>query len=314
MAVAIDRELAILTVNASIEAYYAYDDHDPPSCRLAGVTAPDGYDVVGCWSGVDPAFSWFTQVECFGVVFRSQATPSAYVFAFRGTYTMFDAFEDAAFWHQDPFVPHTGGLLRPSPKVASGFWSIYASSYGSTPSMQSQLFTLLDRFQSSDTPIDRLIVTGHSLGAALSQLFSLDLALSRYGDIATVNYNYAGPRVGDPAFAAVYDERAGPTVRVQNSYDLVPCGPPESWGYQHAGQQYLLAFYNRDAGWLDPRAKYYDHQALNYQAVLACAFASTDGVCVNDDLPVPTEAETLVSVRPDPATVCSLWSWDVPAP
>jgi hypothetical protein len=49
----------------------------------------------------------------------------------------------------------------------------------------------------------------------------------------------------------------------------------------------------------------YAHQALNYQAVLACAFASQGGVCINDNLLVPSDGETLVSLQPDPSTLCS---------
>lgn len=67
-----------------------------------------------------------------------------------------------------------------------------------------------------------------------------------------------------------------------------------------------LAFYNKNAGYVDPMAKYYDHQALNYQAVLTCAFQSSDGICLNDNK-VPTDAETLVSLKPDPTTLCQWW-------
>ena len=45
--------------------------------------------------------------------------------------------------------------------------------------MQQQLFTLLGEYEASDKPIAQLFITGHSLGSALSELFTLDLALSR---------------------------------------------------------------------------------------------------------------------------------------
>jgi len=125
-----------------------------------------------------------------------------------------------------------------------------------------------------------------------------------------VNYNYACPRVGNSAFAQLYNSQpreqdpATRTLRIQNTYDLVPCAPPELLDYQHVGDAYLIAFYNKDAGWVDPLAKYYDHQALNYQAVLACAFQSPQGICINNNLQVRTSAETLVSLKPDPSTLC----------
>ncbi len=306
----IDASIALLLIDASIESYYALDPHDPAHCNPHMVTPPTGYDLVDCWTGVDSVFSTFSQVECFGVVFRSQSAPYSYVFSFRGTYSMLDALDDLEFWEKEHFVP----LRVPSPaadaNVAAGFWSIYSGTVAGTQSMQEQLFGLLDKYQASAEPIHRLFVTGHSLGAALCELFTLDLALSPYQDIPYSNYNYACPQVGDAAFAQLYNSQpreqdpATRTLRIQNTYDIVPCTPPTEFGYQHVGDAYLVAFYNKDAGWLDPLAKLYDHQALNYQAVLACAFSSPGGVCNNDNLAVPTDAETLVSLEPDPSALC----------
>ncbi|MGB7796534.1 MAG: lipase family protein [Pseudonocardiaceae bacterium] len=308
----IDPSIASLLIDASIESYYALDPHAPAKCNLRNVTPPTGYDLVDCWTGIDTVFSIFNQVECFGVVFRSQAAPYTYIFSFRGTYSMLDVLEDLDFWEQDDFVP----FQAPSPpeaKVSRGFWSIYNTAESGTQSMQKQLFGLLDKYHASAQPIHRLLVTGHSLGAALCELFTLDLALSGYRDIAYSNYNYAGPAVGNPAFAELYDSQprekdpATQTLRIQNTYDRVPCSPPDIPlfpVYQHVGAAYLIAFYNTD--WATPYALLYNHQALNYQAVLTCAFASKGGVCINDKLFVPSDNETLVSLQPDPSTLCSL--------
>lgn len=310
----IDPPLALLMVDASIESYYALDAHDPARCNPQGVTPPPGYDLVDCWTGIDTVFGTYNQVECFGVVFRSQGAPYTYIFSFRGTYSMLDALDDAEFWTQEVFVPFRAPAPSPDAGVARGFWSIYTTSLTGTPSMQDQLFVLLDKYHASAQPIHRLLITGHSLGAALCELFTLDLALSPYHDIAYSNYNYAGPRVGDAGFTQLYNTQpreqnpATRTLRIQNTYDIVPCSPPALFNYQHVGDAYLVAFYNKSAGWLDPLAKLYDHQALNYQAVLACAFASPDGICINDNLAVPTDAETVVSLKPDASTLCWFWS------
>lgn len=308
----IDSTRALLLIDASIESYYALDAHDPARCNCSAerVKPPDGYDLVDCWTGIDTVFGTYNVVECFGLVFRSQATPYTYIFAFRGTYSLLDALGDAEFWEKDPFVPFSSPATTPGAAVASGFWSIYHSSLPGTPSMQAQLFSLLDKYHGSDKPIGQLLITGHSLGAALCELFTLDLACSSYRELEYVNYNYACPRVGNAAFAQFYNsqpreqEPATRTLRIQNTYDIVPGNPPELLDYQHIGDAYLLAFYNKDAGYLDPRAKLWDHQALNYQAVLSCASQSPTGICVNPGLPVDTDAETLVSIEPDPSTLC----------
>ncbi|MDT7596082.1 MAG: triacylglycerol lipase [Pseudonocardiales bacterium] len=310
----IDPSIASLLIDASIESYYALDAHAPAKCNCdpKKVTPPIGYDLVDCWTGYDAVFGPFSQVECFGVVFRSQAAPYTYIFAFRGTYSWRDALEDLDFWELDSFVPFQQASPSPEAKVACGFWGIYTTAVAGTPSMQEQLFALLDKYHASAQPIHRLLITGHSLGAALCELFTLDLALSDYRDIEYSNYNYAGPRVGNPAFADLYDfqprekDPATKTLRIQNTYDEIPCSPPDIPGlpvYQHVGAAYLIAFYYKV--WEDPLALYYAHQALNYQAVLACAFGSSGGLCINDNLYVCSDNETLVSLQPDSSTLCS---------
>lgn len=231
----IDPSLALLLIEASLQAYNAYDGNDPARCVTGAVTPPAGYDFVECWTGIDSVFFGAEKrVESFGVVFRSQATPYTYIFAFRGTYALLDVIEDLAFFEgKDYFRPY-GSATAPeaAAAVASGFWSIYTASTSAVPSMQAQLFALLAKYQASTKPATSLLVTGHSLGAALSVLFSLDLAFSKYRSLPAPNINYACPRVGNVVFAKLYDgqiqqqSRATRTVRVQNTYDLVPCGPP----------------------------------------------------------------------------------------
>lgn len=310
---AIDPTLGLLLVDASIQAYNAYDANVPAVCNPGCVTPPAGYDVVDTWTGVDPLFfATYSAVECYGVVFRSTAPPYTYIFAFRGTYSMLDLTEDL-FFEWSSFRTHTGQLQRGA-HVVSGFWSIYATAAGKTPSMQSQVFALIDRYQRSAKPISRLLITGHSLGGCLAELFTLDLALSTYGSIPYFHYNYAAPRVGNSGFKKLYDGQARElnpatrTLRIQNTYDIVPCYPTSWVGFEHVGDAYLVAFYNAASGWFDRNAKFYDHSAVNYRAVLECAFKSPGGVCINNALNVPTDAETLVSKEPDPSTLCWFWA------
>jgi len=61
-------------------------------------------------------------------------------------------------------------------------------------------------------------VTGHSLGAALAQLTSMDLVKA---GISTSVYNYGQPRTGDQTYAAFATARV-PTFRVVHNKDEVP--------------------------------------------------------------------------------------------
>lgn len=315
----IDWSMANLLLEASILAYAAFDG--TATCQPVCL---DGYDFIECWTGVDEVFvPGLTTVEVFGVVFRSPPPgPYTYIFAFRGTDSLLDIIEDLSFYqYKETFVPF-GAQSPPDSEagVASGFWSVYTASTGTTSSMQSQLFRLLDKYQQSAFPISRLLVTGHSLGASLSQLFTLDLAYSTHSSIPAVNYNYACPKTGNAHFADLFDAQplqhdpATRALRIQNTYDIVPCNPPTLWyGYEQAGDAFLVAFYGKDVEWWDPYAKYYDHQAFNYQAVLNCASRSANGVCISHDLPVTTDGEHLVSKEPDASTVCSIWPAAMPA-
>jgi hypothetical protein len=77
-------------------------------------------------------------------------------------------------------------------------------------------------------------VTGHSLGAALSQLASMDLYKAGF-DVSV--YNYGQPRTGDKAYATFATERV-PTWRVTHNRDEVPHLPfTKGMEYYHVCQE-----------------------------------------------------------------------------
>ncbi|GAB3105175.1 lipase family protein [Lysobacter terrae] len=218
-----------LALAAASEAAYDYYGGDP-------VTPPVGYTQVDGWTGWD-AFLTTGSEEKYGLVFQSQADPGTFIFAFRGTDSDLDAWEDVHFLTTN-FVP-TSGSVSPTPRVASGFYGIYDSIGGSmTQSMRQQLFALLAKYQPQ-----QLYVTGHSLGAALSQLFSLDVAISQ--PVASTNINFASPMVGTDSWQTAYQATiaAGQSIRVYNYWDYVPSLPPDQFGYVTVGEGFLTSFY-----------------------------------------------------------------------
>ncbi len=294
----IDQQRALLLADASLQAYNPFDGNK--------VAPPQGYDFIDTFTGTDYIFSHHT--EEFGVVFRSQASPYNYIFAFRGTDSIWDGLEDL-YAFTTSFVPWGAGSPVDA-TVASGFWSIYTSSTQTAPSMQNQLFALIEKYQISGKPVSSMYVTGHSLGGALSELFTLDLALSTYGGIWAANYNYASPMVGEKNWVSLYESQPPQqsadtsTLRVQNTYDVVPCLPGDILGlidYQHVGAAYLIAFYGEGLEYFNPLAR---HSMLGYQAVLECAFSSPGGVCIKDG--IEAGSYTIDSIKPNPNTLCSI--------
>ena len=308
----LDRDKTLLLVDASIQAYNAFYKDDMQKCaecNSGNIKPPSGYDFVDYWTGVDAFFHEFKRVECYGIVLRSQTPPYTYIFAFRGTDGIYDLIDD--FGADDSaFVAHNKTVSIPADvAVESGFYHIYADSDDKTASMQSQVFALVDKYQASDKPIAQLYSTGHSLGCTLSTLFVLDMALCR-PEVKVSSYNYASPRVGNPAFVSLYEQQTPQqnpetrTLRIQNIYDKIPCTPMHTLeGYQHLPYGYLVSFYpDRLAGKL---AIIDNHSVQNYRTVLEGALASETGVF--EATFKGYKDVTMKSVQPDPKAVCSHW-------
>jgi hypothetical protein len=271
-----------LLIECSIQAYNALSKGNVSQCATDQVTAPSGFQLIDSWSGVDSLFGHDKTVETYGVVFRSTAAPWRYVFAFRGTDSTLDILDDCGV---DPqaFAPFSSNCQVPDQvRVESGFYDIYRYADGAVASMQEQLFALVDRYMNSAKPIDKIYITGHSLGGALCQLFTLDLALSR-PEISGENINFASPRVGNQAFVDFYCAQTHhSTLRVVNVHDAVPHLPPTKLGFRHHPSAYLVAFHARDMfGELDLKVA---HSSDNYQLVIQCASNSGVGCCSNKKL------------------------------
>lgn len=298
-------------MSASLQAYNAFDDANPTVCNKNRIINPTGFEFLTCWTGIDSVFHDDPTEEVFGVVFRSLNAPYTYILAFRGTASLLDAIDDLGI-EKSGFKPFDHNKhVDKGVLVEDGFNDIYTESTATVASMQTQVFGLLDNYQSSNKPINELWITGHSLGSALSTLFSLDVGLSR-PKIRATNMNFACPRTGNQAFVDLFENTLKPhnTLRVQNTYDKVPCAPFELMGYAHTPWALLLAFYEKGFDEINWVAR---HSALNYQAVITCAETSSNGTCLNKDLKVnhpngnQTSVQTIESIQPNEHTVCNIF-------
>ncbi len=83
---------------------------------------------------------------------------------------------------------------------------------------------------------DQILITGHSLGAALAVLAAPDVARNMPPNtIEPRVLTFAGPRVGLSDFAASFNAAIESCYRVVNFLDLVPYLPPSP--YVHVGAQ-----------------------------------------------------------------------------
>lgn len=84
--------------------------------------------------------------------------------------------------------------------------------------------------------ICKIILTGHSLGAALAVLCAVDLQYNfPQNDIEV--YAFGCPRVGNAAFARSYNKRVFKTLRFNNGNDIVTKLPPVIFGFRHIGTE-----------------------------------------------------------------------------
>jgi predicted lipase len=93
-------------------------------------------------------------------------------------------------------------------------------------------------------------ITGHSLGASLAVLASVDLAFNLPALKPQIQlYTYAGARVGDPTFARIHAQSIPNHFRIVNLADIVPMLPPiQSPGgtYVHTGEEWSFLNQNGD--------------------------------------------------------------------
>lgn len=76
-----------------------------------------------------------------------------------------------------------------------------------------------------------VIVTGHSLGAAIAQLIGMELSAV---NIKNQVYNFGQPRIGDNKYAGFVNTITDDLWRFTHNKDSVPHLPPMSMGYLHS--------------------------------------------------------------------------------
>lgn len=183
----INLDLAIFLGECCIQTYAQYEND-------GNFTIPMGYELVGSFKGEAAG-----EAEWFGFIIKSKENA---IVAFRGSHSHPDWIADA----EVTLVPYP--FMSNAGKTHRGFTRIYGS-------CREHVVSLLEKLP----PILPLYVTGHSLGAALSVLAALDIAINTHFD-HVVMYNFGCPRVGNPRFAYNYDDRVKESIRIANIHDI----------------------------------------------------------------------------------------------
>jgi len=156
------------------------------------------------------------------------------VLAFRGTANLTNWAEDADF----PLVPFDA---CPSCKVHLGF-------YESWTSVAHQSIAAV-RALRTEHPTARLLITGHSLGAAMAVLAATHLFFKEAVPAMEI-YTFGQPRVGNPAFRSAFNQLTSQqqpgaaAFRVVHWRDPIPLAPFQWMGYEHTATE---VWYNEDS-------------------------------------------------------------------
>jgi len=229
---------------------------------------PDPYELVAWINMSDFAFS--DEVPKFyGILARHSVQKHNFVLAIRGTEGWME-WLDNAMVHLVPFrqVPHAG-------RVSHGFDKIYstlqvlkrhrapdgtfaakaaepeAAREPMSGTFAEQLEQLADTLEEAEVqeqiraakvvrPRRSLVVTGHSLGAALATLFVMENKEKNKFNISTI-CTFASPRVGNTEFTRIFDLLPLDSWRIVNTQDIVPKIPmriPMLFDYDHVETLY----------------------------------------------------------------------------
>lgn len=168
--------------------------------------------------------------------------------AFRGS-------TDLSNWIDDIQIRRIHPYNDSDVEVEQGFYKAYRTMQ---PAIQETLVSLRDQYQTR-----RLIITGHSLGAAMASI----MAYETQEDYDVWLVTFGSPRVGNRAFVQSL-QSIEVMYRVVHYYDIVPHTPEEALGYLHL-----------------PNEVWYDESNQHY---VTCTddFTHEDDSCSNSCAPI----------------------------
>ncbi|MFL5283053.1 MAG: lipase family protein [Rhodopila sp.] len=121
---------------------------------------------------------------------------------------------------------------------AQGFWGLYGTLQLTDPA-GALLGALAPALATVVKPTDQVVVSGHSLGAALATYLTLDLARGPLGARVSGCF-FASPHPGNAVFAMVFDQAVGSYQVYNYILDIVPRVPPREAGYVSLPKQKVI--------------------------------------------------------------------------
>ena len=107
--------------------------------------------------------------------------------------------------------------------------------------LKTAIFSVLDKLLEKYTAVERIYVTGHSLGGALATMFAKAIyehlpQINKERTIALAGYTFGGYSIGNMAFKADFDKKVPDFFRCVNDKDVIPHINSPLFGYEHVGK------------------------------------------------------------------------------
>ena len=233
--------LSMLSV-LSVLSVHATTKYDESLAKIAINLSQASYCVSSVWTCAtcDTANTLEAVVESHGeraLVGYNTNIDSLFV-AFRGSTNIQNWLDNIQFRKIYPYNDTSIG-------VEKGFYKAYEN-------IRSEVMDALDAARQKYTT-NHLLLTGHSLGAAITTLMAFDMAVATTVattvDVVKENmysltvYTFGSPRIGNAPFVQSFSKCVTSNSRVTHYYDMVPHLPQEALGFLHVPYE---TWYNED--------------------------------------------------------------------
>lgn len=211
----------------SIPLYMAYDEMLSLHCvKLAQATytisSASQWDCITCESSIE--LNYVIEKNSIRVLQGYDSYTNTIFTAFRGSV-------DIQNWIDNIKISHITPYDNSSIAVEKGFYTDYNI-------VKSDIYINLKELTKKYN-MNKLLITGHSLGGALSTLMTYDINLlfPEYSVLYLVNLG--SPRVGNKAFAESFNKYAVSITyyRITHYFDIVPHVPEEFLDYLHISNE-----------------------------------------------------------------------------
>lgn len=166
---------------------------------------------------------------------------------FRGSSSLRDWISNLQFWHEDVKKSKPYGNLNSDVEVHTGFINQYKL-------VRCIIIKKIEEFKPK-----KIIVTGHSLGGALSTLCAVDIQYN-FSDIDISCVTFGSPRVGNKYFVNSFNKRIPNSLRFVNCDDIVTKVPMDIMGYEHVSMKKQIG----KTKWYHCLGSTNDHYPENY--------------------------------------------------